>query len=193
MATGIPSSMSHRASDAEILAYVDAGVLRVDPDGSVWRCRKRQVGRGYAKWIDCKPPVRAENQATGTVRVPSCHPSVRFEFPVARLVWLVLCGPIPEGKNVFHRDGSRRGGSTRNNHPSNLFVTERRSFGGYKPVQAVDEELFEFCRSPREQLLLHAVMVHGSLYAAAKELGCNPGLISACLRQIRRRSPEAQA
>jgi hypothetical protein len=166
-----------QATDEEIMAYVHGGVLRVDPDGSVWRCRKRQVGIRYAKWIDCTP-TRCELWSSNDVRVPLCRNSIRLRFPTQRLVWLALVGPIPEGHTVRRRDNDRR-----NNHPSNLYL-ERR-------VRHLDmslDQLWSACRSPREELIMNAYVDGGTPSEAARLLQCRPCLIKECLNTLRKRA-----
>ncbi len=167
-----------RASDEEILAYVDAGVIRVDPDGSVWRCRKRQVGIRYAKWIDCEP-TRCELWSSGDIRVPLCQNSIRLAIPIVRLVWLVLVGLIPEGHRVFRR----RGVDKRNNHPDHLYLVEYRSF-----FDLSLDELWMFCRSPREELIMSVFVDAGTPLEAARLLRCEPRVIKSCLDVLRKRA-----
>ena len=90
-----------------VLAAVNAGILRVDRDGSIWRCKKRQVGDWGSRWFDVDP-VRCEHDTGSTlqVRVTAGHAN-RIQMQVDRLVWRVYRGPIPPGKKIAHRDDDR--------------------------------------------------------------------------------------
>jgi hypothetical protein len=94
-------------------AHVTAGVLRVDPDGSVWRCKRR---RGEV-WSDMKPR-RVENLGgKGYLRV-SLHVGQGYPLAIVmahRLVYELLVGPIPGGLEIDHINGDKR-----DNRPSNL-------------------------------------------------------------------------
>ena len=169
-----------RATDEQMLEYVKAGVLRVDPDGSVWRCKKRQVGIRYAKWMDCTPR-RCDNLRSYIIKVPLCQNSIQLAISTPRLVWRVLRGPIPAHCRVVHIDGNRR-----NNHPDNLKLQRMLSSIGI-------DELWSACRSPREELILHALIEHGSYMEAARSLGVRLGRIAETLRTMRRRVTESHA
>lgn len=94
-------------------AHVAAGVLRVDDNGSIWRCKIR-VGQ---RWRDV-PPRRVENVGgKGYLRV-SLHVSRGRPLAIVmahNLAYEVLVGPIPRGLELDHRDNNKT-----NNRPSNL-------------------------------------------------------------------------
>lgn len=82
---------------------VTEGVLRLDPDGSVWRLKKRKgamLFRCTPKRIDLadKDGYRKIRVTTAPMVVTSCQ--------VARLVWQVHKGDIPDRLTVNHKDGN---------------------------------------------------------------------------------------
>lgn len=98
------------------LELVNIGVLRVDDQGRIWRHKVR-----YKQSWSRITPRRAENvggkgylrvtlmrlDGSGTIHSVMAH----------RLVWTVLCGGIPDGLQINHKDLDKQ-----NNHPDNLEV-----------------------------------------------------------------------
>lgn len=83
---------------------VEEGVLRLDPDGSVWRLKK-VYGPGIVKTlktpkrIDYGPPGRHRNFKI------TLSPGVLSSVSLARFVWQVHKGDIPDRLTVNHKDG----------------------------------------------------------------------------------------
>lgn len=95
------------------LKMVEMRVLIVDNAGLVWKQREiRNTGK-----LVLIPVRRAEqlNRKLGYLYVMVRHRSRQYNVPAHRLVWTVLKGPIPPGKEINHIDGSRA-----HNHPFNL-------------------------------------------------------------------------
>lgn len=94
-------------------AHVTAGVLRVEADGTVWRCKSRVGGT----WHDVEPR-RVENVGgKGYLRV-SLHVARGLPLAIVMahcLVYEVLVGPIPKGLQIDHKDNDKT-----NNRPENL-------------------------------------------------------------------------
>lgn len=88
--------------EREAAKLVAQGVLRLDPDGSVWRLKKVYGGQAFAttpKRIDYGPPGghRSFKITVG--------PSKRSSVIVARFVWQMHFGDIPQGQTVNHKNG----------------------------------------------------------------------------------------
>lgn len=101
---------------AYALAHVEAGVLRVDDDGSIWRARRRHTRR-HGEWISMAPR-RVENLGgKGYWRVSLHVPELGSLAIVMahRLVYEVKVGPIPDGLEINHKDLDKQ-----NNRPDNL-------------------------------------------------------------------------
>jgi hypothetical protein len=97
------------------LSYVAAGLLRVEPDGSVWRVAELRRGRVVAV-----EPRRAETVGgKGYFRIVLGVPGKARNCSVAahRLVYSALVGAIPDGLQINHRDLNKQ-----NNRPDNLEV-----------------------------------------------------------------------
>ena len=96
------------------LAHVREGVLRVDADGTIWRCAVR---RGL-RWKEIEPR-RVENPGgKGYLRVSLQKPGGGLAIVMAhRLVYEVFEGPIPYGMQINHKDLNKT-----NNIPSNLEI-----------------------------------------------------------------------
>jgi hypothetical protein len=94
-------------------AHVAAGVLRVDADGTIWRCMQR-TSDGWQNVM----PRRVENVGgKGYLRV-SLHVSKGHGLAIVmahRLVYELLVGPIPAGLEIDHKDNNKT-----NNRPENL-------------------------------------------------------------------------
>lgn len=97
------------------LAYVRAGLLRIDADGAVWRVAVHR--RGVAHPVE---PRRAESiGGNGYLRVVLGVPGRAETCSVGahRLVYAALVGPIPAGFQINHRDLNKQ-----NNAPGNIEV-----------------------------------------------------------------------
>lgn len=85
-------------TDEQCIGLVRSGYFRVDEDGSVWR---QLVGTrtGRRRTIE---PTRAD------YRDNNGYHRIRFgkrgTITAHRLVWLALCGPIPVGLEVNHKN-----------------------------------------------------------------------------------------
>lgn len=97
-----------------VLEHVQRGVIRVDPDGSIWRCAIRRGNR----WKSIEPR-RVENlSGKGYLRVSLQKPDGGLAIVMAhRLVHEVFIGPVPLGLQINHKDLNKT-----NNTPSNLEV-----------------------------------------------------------------------
>lgn len=117
------------------LRYVTAGLLRVDPDGAVWRVAV--LRRGAVRAV---APRRAESVGSkGYLRIVLGVPGRRETCSVAahRVVYAALVGPIERGLQINHRDLNKQ-----NNHPSNLEVVSgaeniRHSYAHGRPCAVV--------------------------------------------------------
>ncbi len=99
-------------SMAAIVGLVDAGVLRVEEDGTIWR--DAVVTSAGIRQIASR---RAESNGRGYRRVTAWVGGVCHSVYAHRLVWVVLVGPIHDGLQINHKDLNKT-----NNHPSNLEV-----------------------------------------------------------------------
>lgn len=109
--------MAHKQSENEVYRLVQTGELEIDPEGRVWRLKKRTFDRwtGGTKVTPCAR-VRAEIGKTGEyLQVRAMVEGMRHYAAAARLVWIHFNGPIPQGMTVNHKDGAKQ-----NNQPSNL-------------------------------------------------------------------------
>jgi hypothetical protein len=94
-------------------AHVEAGVLSVESDGTIWRCAIMVRGA----WRQCKPR-RAENPGgKGYLRVSLCIPGTRqLAIVMAHcLVYELKVGPIPDGLQINHKNLIKT-----DNRPDNL-------------------------------------------------------------------------
>ena len=97
------------------LSYVAGGLLRIEPDGSVWRVAELRSGRVVAV-----EPRRAETVGgKGYLRIVLGVPGRHQTCSVAahRLVYAAVVGVIPDGLQINHRDLNKQ-----NNRPANLEV-----------------------------------------------------------------------
>lgn len=93
--------------------HVDAGVLRVDDNGCVWR--EAAIIHGSSRPVKSR---RAENVGgKGYLRVSLWVSEERrlCQVMAHRLVYEVLVGPIPDGLEINHKDLNKQ-----NNKPNNL-------------------------------------------------------------------------
>ena len=107
-------------------AHVAAGVLRVEADGTIWRCKTRHGGG----WRDIEPRRMENVGGKGYLRVSL---NVAAGLPLAIvmahcLIYEVFVGPIPDGLQIDHKDNDKT-----NNRPDNLepvtgLENMRRSF-----------------------------------------------------------------
>lgn len=100
-----------------IQSLVAKGILRIDADGTVWRCGTL-TRTGRLRMID---PSRADTQRPdGYRRIRASVNGREITAAAHRIVWMAKNGPIPEGKEVNHLDGDRG-----NNRPGNLEVVTK--------------------------------------------------------------------
>lgn len=98
---------------ARALALVEDGTLSIDSEGRIWRHaiishgRRLAIAPRRAESIGGKGYLRVMLQIDGRIRGVAAH----------RLVWTHLNGPIPEGRQINHRDLNKK-----NNRPDNLEV-----------------------------------------------------------------------
>jgi hypothetical protein len=94
--------------EREAARQVAAGVLRVDPDGSVWRLRRHsREGDGTTYPIE---PRRIDYGPPGEHRIIAIRIGAKgdrrdVKVQVARLVWQLHKGDIPPKLTVNHKDG----------------------------------------------------------------------------------------
>lgn len=95
-------------------AHVADGVLRVDPEGRIWRCKILHRDGYYTNVKE----RRAEHVGgKGYLRV-SLHVPIENRLAIVMahcLVYEVLVGPIPSELQINHEDLDKK-----NNHPLNL-------------------------------------------------------------------------
>jgi hypothetical protein len=177
-------------SEEQFLPYVAAGILRVDPDGSIWRCKIRRVGNGWSRW-DPIEPVRAEGGGRGdlSVRVTGGH-GLKLSTPAARLVWAVLRGSISHDELIGHRDFDPS-----NNDPANLYKC-RAVPGKKRPRKPIDEDYAEqlrsACQEPFERRTLEKILKCGTQFEAAESIGCDPSTVGKFLKKLRARISVAE-
>jgi hypothetical protein len=107
-----------KCKNAEEFVYESVlnGDLEIMLDGTVWRVRKR----GWDRWKQqavsrpCRR-VRAEHDIGDFLNVRSMFDGVRANALAHRLIYRHFKGPIADGIEIFHRDGSKK-----HNHPDNL-------------------------------------------------------------------------
>ncbi len=86
-----------------VARLVAEGILRLDPDGSVWRLKKRKGDMLFR----CTPKRIDFGGKDGYRKVrATTAPSVMTSCQVARLVWQVHKGDIPDRLTVNHKDGN---------------------------------------------------------------------------------------
>lgn len=93
---------------------VDAGVLRIDDSGRVWRVAVR---RNTSRVVRLAIPRRAESRVGGYLTVAVSIDGIRVSAKAHRLVWHCLVGPIPDGLCINHKNGVKD-----DNRPENLEV-----------------------------------------------------------------------
>jgi hypothetical protein len=91
--------------EREAARMVAEGLLRLDPDGSVWRL-KRFSREGNGVLIPCEPnridyPTKRGNRYFD-IRI---GPNQRSKVQVSRLIWQLAKGDIPPMMTVNHKDG----------------------------------------------------------------------------------------
>ena len=100
-----------RDSFSIVLQLIRDGMFSVDEQGVIWR-HKIRTKWGYRD-VHTR---RADHILPIGYRYLSVTINRRqMAIPAHRLVWHILCGPIPPRMEVNHIDGNRS-----NNHPSNL-------------------------------------------------------------------------
>lgn len=88
--------------EREAAKLVHEGILRLDPDGSVWRLKKRKgdmLFRCTPKRIDYRS---SGNYRAVKVTIAAC---TLVTVQLGRLVWQVHKGDIPDRLTVNHKDG----------------------------------------------------------------------------------------
>ena len=85
------------------------GMLRLDPDGSVWRV-KRYSREGDGVLLPCEPPNRIDYPTKRGNRYFDIRigPNQRSKVQVPRFMWQVHNGDIPDRMTVNHKDGDPR-------------------------------------------------------------------------------------
>lgn len=108
--------MESRNREDDVYWAVQAGDLRIDPQGRVWRHAIRRGNRWAPGTlvIPCRPR-RAERLAHKYLQVRVMTNNVRSHALAHRLVWRHFVGPIPAGMTVNHKNGNHT-----DNRPSNL-------------------------------------------------------------------------
>lgn len=84
---------------------VTEGILRLDPDGSVWRLRRYWPGTGQSRPLEV--PNRIDYGPPGGHRFfeITIAPMRSSKVQVARLIWQLAHGDIPPKLTVNHKDG----------------------------------------------------------------------------------------
>lgn len=93
------------------------GELEIDELGQIWRVKRRRWNR-WTKTVETLPceRKRAENATGGDyLQIRAMFDSQRIYALAHRLVYRHFFGPIPEGKAINHKNGSKA-----DNRPSNL-------------------------------------------------------------------------
>lgn len=87
-----------------IAGLVTQGILRLDPDGSLWRLQKRKGDMLFR----CTPKrIDFVDKKSGYWKVrASTAPMVMTAAQMARVVWQVHKGDIPDRLTVNHKDGN---------------------------------------------------------------------------------------
>jgi hypothetical protein len=155
------------------------GVLKVDQDGLVWRCKFKTHG----VWKDCTPR-RAENiGGKGYFRLTLTSPSGRQVMTMAhKLVWAWFNGPIP--KEQINHDNLNKA----DNHPDNLIpatpeenIQHSYANGRVRPWSFATEWRPGIPRTSKEKILLIQQQ-----YKAGMSLNALSALHSLSVNRIRR-------
>lgn len=93
------------------------GVFEVHSDGTVWKIRRKQQARGGAGWVwVAMTPKRVGHKTPyGHLHYAITVNRVAHSFWLHRVVWRVLCGDIPEGLEINHKNGDAS-----DNRPENM-------------------------------------------------------------------------
>jgi len=143
---GGPYSRNFPEREAARLAR--EGYLRLDPDGSVYRLRRMDALRSILR-----PPSRIDNGPKGGHRCFKIRAQGHYwTVSVARFVWQMAHGDIPERMTVNHKDGDPA-----NNRLDNLELATHseqhlhryRTLGHKHPGKANKELAEGFARAAR--------------------------------------------
>ena len=106
----------HPQHELKVYEAIATGEMEIDPDGRIWRLRKRTADRwtGGTRTTTCDK-VRAESTSGGYLQVRLMRDGHRVAAAAHRLVWLHVHGPIPDGLTVNHKNGIKS-----DNRPENL-------------------------------------------------------------------------
>lgn len=116
-------------------AHVEAGILRVDSMGRVWRCFIWRHGR-YYPITERRGARRAENVGgKGYYRVTIKLPDDKKAATVMahKLVYEVLVGPIPPGLEIDHKNTIKTDNDPRNLEPVTGAVNTQRAYANGRP------------------------------------------------------------
>lgn len=107
---------------------IDSGEIEIDPQGQIWRLRKRHgrgvaLGGGYLKGSTTSPcpRVRAEFHSRGYLLITRTLRGKRITTGAHRVVWTYFNGPIPPGLTINHKNGQKD-----DNRPCNLELATYR-------------------------------------------------------------------
>ena len=96
-----------------LLQMASDGILRIDPDGLIWRLQKKH--KEWGGYRDCTPRLLGQENH-GYIRICIRDPKgVTRKAQAHRLVFMWHYGDIPEGVQVNHKDGVKH-----NNRVENL-------------------------------------------------------------------------
>lgn len=109
-------SMKIKQNEIFVYQAVMSGDLVIEPDGAIWRVRKRTWDSGQRKAVStpCRR-VRAENDCGDYLQVRVMVDGKRVCALAHRVVYHHFKGPIPDGLTVNHEDGNKK-----RNTPTNL-------------------------------------------------------------------------
>lgn len=171
-----------------LLSLVKSGELEIDPDGRIWRVKKRGGNplRNYA--VRPCPRVRAEYPTRdGYLLVTTTIDGKKTTASAHRIVWTHFNGPIPDGLTINHQNGKKA-----DNRPSNL-ETATASEQRHHAIQTlnVDRNRPKGELNPKAQLTADQVLAVRALRAngtqvkeIARMYGMKPKAISAiCCRR----------
>ncbi len=84
------------------LAY--EGILRIDKDGLIWKCKKKH--KGWSGYRPCTPRLQGhENHGYIRIGIRDADGSTLKAF-VHRLVFMYFYGDIPDELQINHKDGN---------------------------------------------------------------------------------------
>ena len=112
----IPSN--HRQAERQLIQLVESGELEIDPQGQIWRLKKRMGLKSGGSHLVSVPRQRAEHRVRlGYLQIRGTVDGKRRYGMAHRLVWQYFRGDIPGGFCINHINGVKD-----DNPPENLEV-----------------------------------------------------------------------